>query len=125
MESVTLYNDLIDLLNNDILPNKLKLEYDTQSLFNYFYYFKNNKKYEINIIGLNTKKNLLNGLAIWNSKETKKFKHANMTALKNLYFDKNILKSRYYPDKDIHVVSFTFYTLNKLYNTPEFKKLFL
>lgn len=48
-----------------------------------------------------------------------------MTALKNIYFDKNILKSRYYPDKDILVVSFTFFSLNKLYNTHEFKKIFL
>jgi hypothetical protein len=60
-------------------------------------------------------------LCVW-SKEG--IGHATLSGLKNLYFENNVLKSKYYAEKEIHILSFTFYTLLKLYNTIEFKKLF-
>ena len=32
----------------------------------------------------------------------------------NLYLDNNILRSKFYENKEIHIVSFTFFTLNQI-----------
>ena len=44
----------------------------------------------------------------------KGWSHANKIGLNNLYLDNNLLRSKFYPDKSIHILSFTFDTLKKL-----------
>tara|TARA_B100000674_G_scaffold98039_1_gene70838 strand:- start:3440 stop:4270 length:831 start_codon:yes stop_codon:yes gene_type:complete len=125
--NIELYNKLIDIYNKISLKN-LKFEYDLQSLFTYYFYFildGNEKTLLTNgiyIIGRNIKKNVINGLCIWDPKGNT---HANFNGLNNLYYENKLLKSNFYPDKDIHLVSFTFYTLKQLYNTKKFKELFI
>lgn len=82
------------LTNREIKEKGLYLEYDAQSLFNYHIYCKN--KMCIN----------------------------NFNILGLNYKKNNILKSKYYPEKDIHIVSFTFYTLQQILNLPIFKEKF-
>ena len=41
-----------------------------------------------------------------------------------MYYENNILKTKYDISKEIHIVSFTFETLKKLYDTNLFKNIF-
>ena len=108
--------------------NNMKFNFDLQSLFTYYFYFilNGNEKTlldnDIYIIGRNIKKNIINGLCIWDPKGNT---HANLNGLNNLYYKNKILKSNFYPDKEIHIVSFTFDTLKRLYYTNKFKELFI
>lgn len=117
--NINLYNDLMDTLKY-ILQKGLKLRYDVQDLVN-FHVFKFKLCY-INILGNNLYPDTINGLTIWNND---KIKHGNIDGLNNLYYENNKLKTKYYPDKYIHILSFTFFTLLKLYNKKQFKHLFL
>lgn len=117
--NIELYNNLISCFKI-LKEKKLNLRYDLQDLFNYYIHVLNNKN-NINIIGYNYKINTINGLCVWSNDG---IGHATMSGLKNLYFENNILKSKYYSDKEVHILSFTFYTLIKLYNTDEFKNIF-
>jgi len=76
----------------------------------------------IYILGNNYKKNTINGLTIWCEKH--KESHANIDGLEKLYIEDNLLKSRYHNGKEIHIVSFTFDTLNLIKNNGYFKKIF-
>ena len=110
------------LTNREIEEKGLYLEYDAQSLFNYHIYCKNKMCINnFNILGLNYKKNIISGLTVWSKIGNT---HATTEGLKNLYVENNILKSKYYPEKDIHIVSFTFYTLQQISNLPIFKEKF-
>ena len=109
---------LVNLINK-----KFKLRFDLQDLFSYYIYIENNgENKDINILGNNIKPYCINGLTIWSIKGNT---HATKSGLDNLYLDNNMLKSKFYPDKSIHILSFTFYTLNQLYNSEKFKKLFI
>ena len=120
--NIKLYNNLMKTLNN-ICNQKLELRYDLQDLFTYYIYIENNINHKnINILGNNIKTNSINGLAIWSNIGNT---HANEDGLNKLYIDDNILKTKFYPSKNIHILSFTFYTLRKLYNTEKFKDLFI
>ena len=125
--NIELHNKLIDIYN-EISSKNLKFEYDLQSLFTYYFYFilDGNEKTlldnDIYIIGRNIKKNVINGLCIWDPKGNT---HANLNGLNNLYYENKLLKSNFYPDKHIHLVSFTFDTLKQLYNTKKFQELFI
>ena len=122
-----LYNKLMEIYKK-ILLNNMKFNFDLQSLFTYYFYFilNGNEKTlldnDIYIIGRNIKKNIINGLCIWDPKGNT---HANLNGLNNLYYKNKILKSNFYPDKEIHIVSFTFDTLKRLYYTNKFKELFI
>lgn len=119
---INLYNNLIKTLNNLINKN-LNLRYDLQDLFTYYIYIENKGDYKnINILGNNIKQDSLNGLAVWSKVGNS---HATESGLNNLYLDNNVLKSKIYPDKKIHILSFTFFTLKKLYNSQKFKQLFM
>lgn len=119
--NIELYKKLINTLNILIKKN-LKLRYDLQDLFNYYIYIENNGELkDIYILGNNVHKNTINGLAIWSKNGNT---HATLHGLNNLYIENNILKSKYYPNKNINILSFTFNTLKKLYNTNKFKELF-
>jgi hypothetical protein len=41
-----------------------------------------------------------------------------------MYYENNVLKTKYYPDKEIHFAMFTFIKLNENKGSDEFKKLF-
>lgn len=118
--NINIYNDLIKTLQ--VLNNKgLKLKYDIQGLFNYYINVQKKVK-NINILGLNIKQNTINGLSIWSKQGNT---HVTLGGLNNLYYDDDILKTKFYPGKEIHIVSFTFDTLKMLWNTNIFNNLFM
>ena len=125
--NINLYNKLINIYN-EFSKKNMKFKYDLQSLFTYYFYFvldgssKTLLENSIYIIGRNIKIEVLNGLAIWDPQGNT---HANLNGLNNLYYENNIFKSKFYPDKEIHILSFTFDSLKQLYNTNKFKELFL
>jgi len=120
--NIRLYEKLMETLNS-LINKKLKLRYDLQDLFSYYIYIVNNGDYkDINILGNNIKTESINGLAVWSKIGNT---HASQSGLNYLYLDNNLLKSKFYPDKSIHILSFTFYTLINIYNLEKFKKLFI
>ena len=123
--NINLYNKLMDELN--ILNSKnLTLVYDTQSLFAYYLYHTLNGNFEINNInvsGNNYKPETINGLGIW-SDDINKSKHTNIEGLNSLYKENNIIRTKYYPDKEIHIIMFTFYTYFNDGNDNILKELF-
>jgi hypothetical protein len=125
--NINLYDKLINIYNEFLIKN-MTFNFDLQSLFTYYFYFVLDGRNEtllinsIYIIGKNIKKEVLNGLAIWDPQGNT---HPNLNGLNNLYYENNTFKSRFYPDKEIHIISFTFDTLKQLYNTNKFKELFL
>jgi hypothetical protein len=120
-----LYNKVMKI-NNDMNSKGHYFCYDLQSLFTYYLYFILNpnewEKHGIYVLGRNYKENVINGLAIWSINGNT---HANLNGLTNLYHKNGKIKSAFYPDKEIHLLSFTFYTLNQLIHTNKFKELFL
>lgn len=122
--NIDLCEKLLNLL--DYLKKKnIRLLYDSQSLFTYYFYKILNgriNEHKINIIGNNVYPNILNGLAIWCPKKERD--HASVKGLNNLYIDNEKLKSKFHPNKEIHIVSFTFFTLIKIRNENYFKKIF-
>jgi hypothetical protein len=122
--NIDLCKKLIILLN-DLKKNKIILKYDSQSLFSYYFYKILNGKLlneNINISGNTIHPNILNGLAVWCEKNNRS--HATIDGLNNLYIENQILKSKYHMDKEIHIVSFTFFTLMKIKNNKYFEKIF-
>lgn len=118
--NIGLYNELIKTYE-ELNKVNLILRYDLQDLFSYHIYIKKGNLNCINILGNNVRKESINGLCIWSKLANT---HATVEGLNNLYIDKNIIKSKFYPDKEIHIISFTFHTLLKLYNENKFNKLF-
>ena len=125
--NIKLYEKFIQLYNDFSIKN-MKFEYDLQGIFTYYMYFVlgGNTKIlldnDIYIIGRNIKTEVVNGLCIWHPNGNT---HANLNGLNNLYYDNDVLKSKFYPDKELHIISFTFDTLKQLYNTDKFKELFV
>ena len=119
--NIDLYKDLMICVNK--LDNlNLILKYDLQDLFNYYIYFYNQKKInKINIYGNNYYINTLNGLSQWNKKQ---ISHPYLEGLKKMYFEDSILKTSEDSSKEIHFLSFTFFTLHNLFNTNIFKNIF-
>jgi len=112
-----LYNKLIHLFE-EIKSNGLILRYDFQDLLNFYINIIGNN--EINVIGRNIFKNVNNGMSIWSRD---KLVHSNIEGLLSIYFENGICKTLN-SNKNIHIISFTFYTLNKLFNSPKFNTLF-
>lgn len=122
--NLTLYQKLINLLYKLISLN-IKLTYDSQSLFTYYFYKILNGNFaneNIHIIGNTIQPHILNGISIWGNKN--EAKHANINGLNNLYVENEILKSKFHNNKHIHIVSFTFNTLIKIKDNKYFKELF-
>ena len=116
--SIDLYHKLMNVLNS-IIQRKLVLKYDLQCLFSYYIYHLQNKA---NVLGYNVKTDCNYGLSVWSKAGNT---HATLDGLKNMYCDvNNVMKTKLYPEISIHVLGFTFFTLNKLKNTDEFKQLF-
>lgn len=119
--NIHLCNNILSTFQ-EVKKNNLRLCYDLQDLFSYHIYFKINMK-DINVFGLNFKQNVLTGLSIWTDLEN--YQHPNLRGLNNLYRDKNnILRTKFDVNKEIHIVSFTFFTLNMLKDKPQFNKVF-
>lgn len=116
--NIDLYNDLL-VTFNELMQKKLKLRYDLQDLFNYHIYIKNNGSLNnIFILGLNVKFETVNGLCVWSEEG---YTHANIVGLNNLFYDENKkLKSNFYANKEIHILSFTFDTIKTLYKNQKF-----
>jgi len=124
--NISLYNKLINTLD-ELNKMNLKLEYDVQSLFAYYFYYILDGKLDennINVSGYNYKPETLNGLGIW-WRDRSISKHVNIDGFNNLYKDNNIIRTKYYPDKEIHILMFTFnsfiendysYKLKELFN---------
>tara|TARA_Y100000389_G_scaffold202607_1_gene248388 strand:+ start:853 stop:1677 length:825 start_codon:yes stop_codon:yes gene_type:complete len=120
--NINLYYELIKTLE-EILKEKWILRYDLQDLFSYYIYIKNHENLNnINILGNNIKVNTINGLSIWSELGNT---HATINGLNNFYYDNGLLKTNFHPNKEIHIVSFTFFTLLRLRNLSKFKELFL
>lgn len=122
--NINLYNLLMDTLK-EVTNQNLRIDYDIQGLLHYYYYKVLNgelDKNKINVCGANFKNNTINGLGMWSNNKNE-HAHANIEGLKAMYWDNNILKTQFY-DKEIHFVMFTFFTLNIIKDSIEFKELF-
>ena len=121
--NIDLYFELIHTFE-ELKQKNLRLRYDCQDLFGYYIYIKKNGDLKnINIIGKNVKQNIINGLSVWSN--TNPWTHANINGLNQMYRQNNVIKSIFYPNKEIHIISFTFYTLKKLNKTNKFFSLFI
>lgn len=119
--NIQLFQRLIETLT-EIQNKKLILRYDLQDLFTYYIYIKQGGDLtNINILGNNVKEETLNGLSVWSKIGNT---HATADGLNNLYYEHNKLRSKYYNDKEIHILSFTFNSLKPLYKSCVFKQLF-
>ena len=116
--NIDLYHKLIKVLNS-LIERKLILKLDLQCLFSYYIYHLNNKAI---ILGNTIKPECNYGLSVWSKAGNT---HATLDGLKNMYYDVNgVMKTKFYPEVSIHVLGFTFFTLNQLKNKNEFKQLF-
>ena len=111
---IELYYKLIETLD-DLNKQNLKLRYDLQDLFTYYIYIKehNNKNINVNILGNTIKNNTINGLCVWSTIGNT---HTTESGLNNLYIENCTMKSKFYPNKEIHILSFTFNTYILFYN---------
>lgn len=124
--NLNLYEKLLESLNILNKTNK-KIVYDSQGLFSYYLYTIINNKFDennIKVLGINFLPNVMGGLGIW-CNDPHNQKHCNIEALNNLFLENGILKTKYYLDKEIHFVMFTFNTLRVISNAPKFKELFM
>ena len=122
--NINLYDNLMKTLQT-LNEKKLKLRLDLQDLFSYYIYIENNGDYaniNINILGNNIKPDSINGLTIWSKLGNT---HASESGLNNLYLDNDTLKSKLYPNNNIHILSFTFLSILKLYRLKKFNELFM
>ena len=121
--NIDLYHELMNTFE-ELKQKNLKLRYDCQDLFGYYIYIKNKGLLpNINILGNNVKPNTINGLAMWSN--TDPWSHANINGLNHMYRENNVMKSNFYPNKDLHIISFTFKSLKKLNKTNKFFSLFI
>jgi hypothetical protein len=118
--NIELCHELLETLE-ELRSKEIVLNYDCQDLFNYYIYFKKSKPDDFNILGRNVHPNTINGLSVWSQNGNS---HPNMNGLNNLYYENRELKSNFYPDKTIHILSFTFDTIVGLYHTTKFKEIF-
>ena len=116
--NIDLYHELMTTFE-ELKQKDLKLRYDCQDLFGYHIYIKNKGTLKnINILGNNIKPNTINGLAIWS--KTSPWEHASYKGLKNIYWFNNEMKTNFHPSKTIHILSFTFSSLERLNKTDLF-----
>jgi hypothetical protein len=120
--NIEFYENIKNLFN-------IKFNFDLQSMFTYYLYFVLDGKLDtftknnIFISGRNFKNDVLNGLCVWSKKGNE---HATFDGLNNMYKDdSDILKSSFYPGKEIHILSFTFMTIIPLIQSKQFNKLFI
>jgi len=86
----------------DLQKLGLELRYDFQDLVNYYHHIK---EMPLWILGFNVEAHTINGLGIWHPSDRV---HVRFEGLEKLWWDEEILRSEYYPDKEIHLVTLTF-----------------
>ena len=121
--NILLYNKLISTFKK-LTTQGIKLRWDLQSLFDYYCYIELQGELDkngINVYGYNYKPYCVAGLCIWSEIGTK---HPELSDLDALYIKNGILRSKYCLNKEIHIVSFTFYSIRKLINNKKFNELF-
>ncbi len=124
--NIKLYNDLMQTLD-EIKSKKMTLRFDLQDLYNYHIYIKNEGKLDgFNILGYNYKPEIIVGISVWSERGDLKCltNTGIINAISNLYYENEILKTKFYPEKNIHFFSFTFLTLRVVWDSDNFKKLF-
>lgn len=118
--NINLYNELMKTFK-EIQEKKLILRYDLQDLFSYYIYIKNKGVLDgIYILGNNVKSNNIYGLCVWGKIGNIDIKNG----LNNLYYNNGELKSKFYEDKTVDILSLTFNIIQKLYNDDKFNNLF-
>lgn len=122
---INLYEKLINCYL-ELIERNLTLRYDLQDLFNYYVYFidkeRSLEKQQIFILGRNIVQNSENGLGVFNKSG---LGHPNKSNIFNLkYDDKDILRSKYLPEKSIHILSLVMREEIKLLDNSYFKSLF-
>ncbi len=123
--NIQIYNSLVETLD-ELNKQNLKIAYDFQGLATYYLYAKLNgqlNEEKINVLGLNYQINSMNGLAVWSDDNDKRYS-CNIDGLSKLYFENDVLKTKIYPEKEIHFLTFTFISLNENKNSEIFKELF-
>jgi len=124
--NIQLYHSFMETLE-ELNKQNLRICYDFQGLVAYHLYKKLNgqiNEQNINVLGLNCHVNTINGLSIWTDFITNTNVHCNIIGLQNLYYENEVLKSNYHPNKEIHFLTCTFYSLNEIKHTELFKELF-
>ena len=104
-----------------LMSKKMTPRYDLQDIYSYLYvYNKNEKGNSVNILGNNYKTQTINGLAVWSEHG---HSHANKEGLQNLFQENGKLYSKFYPNKNIDILSLTFNTLKKIWDLDKFKQI--
>lgn len=117
-----LYDSLMST-HQTLKAMNLHLRYDLQDLYNYYFYYElNGDVSSTNILGLNSKPDTLNGLGVWDKKRSI---GPSEWSVAQLYYDKNKnLRTKLFPEKHIHFVSFVIAQTIHLFNDPNFIYLF-
>jgi hypothetical protein len=102
---------------------RMQFKYDLQDLFTFWIYIERNGDLSrVNILGRNVYQHTMNGLAVWSGTERV---HPNVGGLTKLSSgDDGRLTSAYHPDHEIHILSFTFFTIIELWEHEQFSLLF-
>lgn len=105
----------------ELMSKKMTPRYDLQDIYSYLYvYNKNEKGNTVNILGNNYKTQTINGLAVWSEHG---HSHANEEGLENLFQENGKLYSKFYPNKNIDILSLTFNTLKKIWDLDKFQQI--
>lgn len=116
--NIEIYDNVMSMLR-DLQQKGLTPIFDLQSLFCYYIYTREYR--DVNVIGYNYKMDTVNGLSVW-SKDGNT--HATVNGLHNIYKDEDdVLRTRLYNNKEIHILSFTFNSLKTLWNDTKFKDI--
>lgn len=115
----SLGHTLKKIKSKDLLPC-----YDLQDLFNYYFFYElNGNLSSINILGFNSKVETINGLGIWDKERSV---GPRAWSVAELFHDNNEnLRTKLFPDKVIHFVSFVLAQTIHLLDDPNFISLFL
>jgi hypothetical protein len=119
--SIELYHALVEI-SAKLKRERLTLRYDLQDLFNYAKYHTDcqQKVGPMVVLGRECNTQCLYGLCVWSPTGDT---HATMAGLCEFYVRDGKLFSHLYPDREIHIVSFTFMTMKKLWHTLPFQSL--
>lgn len=117
--NLQIYNDII-ALEKKLIGDNLIPTYDLQCLFNYYAYYEH-KENELILLGKNHNIEHIYGTSVW---DTQGITFATQNGINNLLYSDNKLYTNLHPGKEIHFVSFTFYSLQKVWNSKKFIQLF-
>ena len=117
--NTSIYNDILKL-ERKLFDLNLIPTYDLQCLFNYYAYYEN-KQNTLNLLGKNCHKNCIYGTSVWDEHNPS---FATLEGLYKLQWSNTSLITLAQPNKQIHFLSFTFYSLQDVWNDKKFIDLF-